>query len=273
MYICLNGGTTGGSLPYEEFVKLAADAGFAGADVDLRWARSAGALRDLFAAHGLRFGGWGLPYDWRAAQWEDGLSELRRQAAIASELGIDSCATWIMPSSPLPFMENWTFHVQRLRPAATILGDRGLRLGLEFVSPFHLRTHFKHEFIFTPGQMLELADAVGPNAGLLIDSFHTHASGTDVAWLATLPASKIVLVHLNDAPAGPLHTIQDGKRLLPGEGAFDLPGFLAAIRRAGYNGPVSLEVFSQSLTQLTPAEAAKKAWAATVRCLEGVALE
>ena len=66
MYVCLNRGTAGGSLPVEQFVKIAADAGFAGADVDLGYAaeKGASALRDLYMKHGLKFGGWG-PADWR----------------------------------------------------------------------------------------------------------------------------------------------------------------------------------------------------------------
>ena len=134
MYICLNRATAGGSLAFEQFVQLAAAAGFQGADVDLGWAaaRSAGALSDLFQSRGLRFGWWGLPYDWRGSEalLDAGLRDLQEMIAIASKLRIDSCCTWVMPSSDLPLSENWRFHVARLKPAAAcdIVGAEAKRV-------------------------------------------------------------------------------------------------------------------------------------------------
>ncbi len=277
MYICLNRATAGGSLAFEQFVQLAADAGFPGADVDLGWAvaRSAGAMSDLFESRGLRFGGWGLPYDWRGQEslLDAGLRDLTDMAAVGSRLRIDSCCTWIMPSSDMPLSENWRFHVARLKPAARVLNEQGLRLGLEFIAPHDLRRYFKHEFIFTPGQMLELADEVGPNVGLLVDSFHCHTSGTPFEQLAKIPSSRIILVHINDVPVRPVHEIEDGNRLLPGEGALDLRAFVRALKQSGYAGPVSVEVFSEELNKLPPLHAARRACSATQQCLEGVNLE
>jgi sugar phosphate isomerase/epimerase len=274
MHICLNRATAGASLPYDEFVKLAADAGFEGADVEPGWARmhSVGAMRDLFASRNLRFGGWGVPFDWRGddeSKRRDGINDLRQFAGYARELDIDACATWIMPSSDRPLIENWNFHVERLKPVARVLADHGLRLGLEFVAPYHLRRHFKHEFIFTPGQMLELAADVGENVGLLVDSFHVNAAGSTWEEISKLPASKIVHVHINDAPEVRLHQLVDDQRLLPGEGALSLRSFLGSLRTAGYNGPVSLEVFSDALKRLDPHDAARRAWTATQATLKG----
>jgi sugar phosphate isomerase/epimerase len=277
MHVCLNRATAGGSLPFDGFVSLAADAGFEGADVELAWARakSPNALRDLFASRNLRFGGWGVPFDWRGddeSKRRDGMKDLDQFAGYARALNIDACATWIMPSSERPFIDNWNLHVERLRPIARVLANHGLRLGLEFVAPYHLRRHFKHEFIFSPGQMLELAADVGDNAGLLIDSFHVHASGSAWEEISKIPASKIVLVHINDAPDVRLHQLVDSQRLLPGEGVLSLRSFLGSLRAAGYNGPVSLEVFSDALKRLDPREAARRAWAATQSALKGTAI-
>lgn len=278
MYISLNRATAGGGLAFEDFVKTASDAGFPAADVELGWARdrSADALRALFQSHHLRFGGWGVPFDWRGDESKlgPGLRDLDEMAKLAAELRIDRCSTWLLPSSDRPLIENWEFHVARLKPVADVLSGHGLRLGLEFVSPHHLRKHFKHEFLFTPSQVLELADAIGSNVGLLIDSFHCHTSGTPWDDIAAIPASKIVLAHFNDAPAGlPLHKIEDKNRLLPGDGCLDLPGFFSALHAAGYDGPVSLEVFSDELAGLDPRVAAGRAWTATERALKGVSLE
>jgi sugar phosphate isomerase/epimerase len=271
MHICLNRATTGGSLPLEKFVDIAASAGFQGADVDLGYAQKNGsaALRDIYESKKMTYGGWGLPFDWRGdpAGLKEGLRTLSEQAKIAGELRIDSCATWLMPSSDLPLIENWRFHVARLGPAAQVLADNGMRLGLEFIGPYHHRRRGKHEFLFTPGQMLELADAIGSNAGLLVDSFHVYTSGTTFEHLSQIPAKRIVLAHLNDAPPGPIGAIQDSNRFLPGEGVIDLNAFMDALAKAGYDGPVSLEVFSAELRKMTPADAAKRAWGAVQKAL------
>ena len=107
--------------------------------------------------------------------------------------------------------------------------------------------------------MLELADAVGPNAGLLVDIFHCHCSGTTWETLAAIPGQRIVLAHLNDAPKVPVAQVNDRNRLLPGQGGLDIAGFLAALHKTGYAGPVSLEVFSNELRAMAPADAAKLA--------------
>jgi len=266
MYICLNRGTTGGGLPLDQFVQLASTAGFHGADVDLGYAQTHGtsALADLYASHNCRFGGWGAP-DWRGTEqaWKTGLEQLPAHAKIAAELKIDSCATWLMPSSELSLIDNFNFHVTRLKPLVSILADHGLRFGLEFVAPYHLRQKFKHEFLFTPRQMLELADAIGPNCGLLVDCFHVHCAGSPMDEVSKIPAGRIVLAHLNDAPKVPVHEVQDGTRVLPGEGSIDTVAYLKALKAAGYTGAVSLEVFSADLKALAPQDAAKKAWDAT----------
>jgi sugar phosphate isomerase/epimerase len=263
-------------LPLEEFVKLAAGAGFAGADVDLGYgvANGVSKLRDLFSRYNLRFGGWNAP-DWRGElrTLDDALPDFTRRCRIAAELNMDSCATWIMPSSDRPFADNWKFHVDRLRTVANILADHGLRFGLEFVSPRHLRRQHPHEFIFTPGQMLELAGEVGPSAGLLVDCFHIHSAGETWERISSIPGDKIVLGHVNDAPNVPISSIVDGERLLPGDGVIDLNAFVAAMRQTGYCGPVSLEVFNVNLRAMPPETAARTAGNAVMRALGKMTFE
>ena len=62
MYACLNRMTSGAGLALEDFVKLSADAGFAGRMwISIMPCSMAPALRDLYAKHNQRFGGWGPP--------------------------------------------------------------------------------------------------------------------------------------------------------------------------------------------------------------------
>ena len=273
MIVCLNRGTTGAEVALDEFVQIAASAGFPGADVDMGWGQGHGleALRDLYAARHMGFGGWNPPIDHRTPprHREKALKDLAAQAAIARKLNIDSCATWIMPSSDLPFLENWNFHVDRLKPVAQVLADHGLRFGLEFVSPYHLRRHGPHEFIYTPGLMLELADAVGPNVGLLVDFWHVHWSATPWKQIGELAKQKIIWCHWSDAPDVPPEQANDGRRLLPGQGVIDFKAAFAALKHTGYDGPVSLEAF-HVVKDLPPQEAARKAWEACRKVLDRI---
>ena len=273
MYVCLNRGTTGGGLSLEEFVQLAAAAGFGGADVDMEWGQKHGlaALRDLYAARHMRFGGWSPPVDQRTepSRKDEELKRLAAQADIARQLQIDTCATWIMPSSDLPFLENWTLHVERLKPVAQVLADRGLRFGLEFVSPYHLRRARRHEFIFTPGLMLELADAIGPNVALLVDFWHVHWSATPWRQISELPKEKIIWCHWSDAPNVSPEQANDGRRLLPGQGVIDFKAAFAALKHAGFDGPISLEAF-HVVQALPPQDAARKGWQACQSVLQRV---
>jgi sugar phosphate isomerase/epimerase len=271
VYYCLNRGTLKRGLSLEQFLDAAALAGFEGADVDMDFALREGVdkLQEMYTLRSLRYGGWGPP-DWRNEldKAKDGLEMLKKFAVIAKEIDADSCCTYIMPSSDRRFMENWRFHIERLKPVAWTLAEQGLRLGLEFVAPHHLRKHGEHEFIFTPGQMLELAADVGPNVGLLIDCFHVYCSGVSMKTIGVLPRERIVLVHLNDAPKGvDVPDVKDGERVLPGEGAIDLVDFVREIDATGYEGPCSVEVFSESLRAMDERAAAKLAWDATRRSM------
>lgn len=88
------------------------------------------------------------------------------------------------------------------------------------------------------------------NGGMLVDSWHFFRSGSDLALLARLPAGAITGIQISDAPAQPERDLDHAMvhdRLLPGEGALDLAGFLAALRANGTTAPVGVEVFSDAL--------------------------
>jgi sugar phosphate isomerase/epimerase len=60
-----------------------------------------------------------------------------------------------------------------------------------------------------------------------------------------------VHVHVNDAPAGVAVDQQvDNRRQLPAtSGVIDLKGFINALVKIGYDGPVEVEPFDQELRQ------------------------
>jgi sugar phosphate isomerase/epimerase len=241
----------------EQLIDLASRYGFDCVDWSARdlVERSGGAeqARGLLREKNVVIGAIGLPVNWRSTEekFRAGLGRLVEEAEAACELGVTRCCTYILPSvdqSPAHFMAVAT---RRLRLCARILGAYGIRFGLEFVGPHHLRTAWKHAFIRTLQETLDWIEAIGePNVGLLLDSFHWHTTGLTTADIEALSAEQIVHVHLNDAKDVPIEEVLDNDRLYPGEGVIDLAGFLRALHRIGYRGPVSQEI----LTRTPPAE-------------------
>lgn len=217
--------------------------------------RGAAAVKADFAAAGIRPAHWGLPVAWRdEARWQDDLAALPRLAAAAASIGAPRTATY-MPSGSdeRPYQENFAWHVSRLRAIAEVLAEAGCRLGIEYIGPKTFRAAFRHEFIYTLPATLELIDAIGTgNVGLMLDSWHLFASGGSLQDLASLTNDQIVVVHVNDAPAGiPWDEQIDTVRALPMEtGVIDLVGFMHALQTIGYDGSVMPEPFSQRLVEL-----------------------
>jgi sugar phosphate isomerase/epimerase len=260
-------------LSLSEAIALAHDAGFAGLAFDSRAAARAvdedglAAVQEQFNRAGVKPALWNLPVSWRNDdQWQADLRDLPRLAATARALGATRTTTY-MPSgsNERAYRENFDWHVARLRPIAEVLRDEGCRFGIEFIGPMTFRAAFRHEFIFTLEGVMELIAAIGTgNVGVLLDSWHLYTCGGTLADLAPLTNDDVVVVHVNDAPAGiALDEQIDTVRALPVEtGVIDLVGFMRALREMGYDGPVMPEPFSQRLNDLAatdPGAAAREA--------------
>ena len=262
MYRCLSPGCVGISLAWDACLPLAKAAGFEGIDVPVTADLDVARCKQLLAEHGLRAGGMGLSFDFRAdeATYRKGFATFEPIVRKAVQIGQTRFVMWILSfSDDRPMKENFRFHVERLGPAARILAEHGCTLGLEFLGPQTLRAGHRYGFVRTLEHMLDLCEAVGPNTGLLLDSWHWHMSlGTREDILALAPR-QVVYVHINDAPAGiPIEQQQDCVRRVPGEtGVIDLPGFLDALRRIQYDGPVVPEPFVAELATLPPAQTAQ----------------
>ncbi|GAA3667808.1 sugar phosphate isomerase/epimerase and 4-hydroxyphenylpyruvate domain-containing protein [Microbacterium marinilacus] len=98
-------------------------------------------------------------------------------------------------------------------------------------------------------RIVEQADR--PNLGVCLDSFHILSRGHDPSGIEEIPGDRIFFLQLADAPELDMDLLSWSRhhRLFPGEGAFDLTGFLSHVLRAGYAGPLSLEVFNDTFRQ------------------------
>ena len=85
-----------------------------------------------------------------------------------------------------------------------------------------------------------------PNLGVVLDSFHACVRGNPIEPMAALPADRIALAQIADAPAIQMDPLSLSRhyRCYPGQGEYPLIDFLDAITRSGYRGPVSLEIFN-----------------------------
>lgn len=226
---------------------------------------------DEMKARGIRYGAAGLPVDFRGDEdrFRRDLEQLPRRAELLRRLGVTRAATWITPGHPeLPYADNFERHRKRLGEAARILKDHGLRLGLEFVGPKTSRDRYRHPFIHDQKGMMDLVAAIGTgNVGLLLDSWHWYTSRGTVEDLRKLSNADVVHVHVNDAPAGiPVDEQVDNRRKLPATtGVIDLKGFVNALVRIGYDGPVECEPFDQELDAMEDRAALERTRAALDR--------
>ncbi len=105
------------------------------------------------------------------------------------------------------------------------------------------------------------------NGGLLLDIWHMTRGGVAYADFATVPSQWIKAIELNDATADLVGDMMDdssNRRCLPGEGEFDVPGFLRHVRETGYAGPYGVEIASAAHRKLPIAEAAQRSYDATI---------
>ncbi|MCC3371641.1 sugar phosphate isomerase/epimerase [Cohnella sp. REN36] len=246
-----------------QLIELAGKYGFGTVDINAEWLVSRYGVegaKALLAEHGVEVGSIGLPVEWRSSEeaFLEGMKVLAAHADAARALGCTRCCTYILPSTDDPAAHFMALATRRLRACAQLLGVYGIRLGLEFVGPHHLRTAWANPFIWSMEQTLDWIDAIGePNVGLLLDAYHWHTNGLKPADIEALRPDQIVHVHLNDAPDVPIEEALDNGRLYPGEGVIDLKGFLQALRKIGYDGPVAQEILTREPPQGTPDELAR----------------
>jgi sugar phosphate isomerase/epimerase len=109
--------------------------------------------------------------------------------------------------------------------------------------------------------------AATANGGLAIDTWHMAKLGIAPGDLRRIPSEYLSWVELSD---GQIENMRDpvdetvNHRRLPGEGEFDLPGYVEVCRELGYAGPWGVEVLSAELRSLPIEEAFARAYETTV---------
>lgn len=135
---------------------------------------------------------------------------------------------------------------------ADMAAPRGLTIGYEpLASSRHVRD------IAAAGEIVRRAGRA--NLGLVFGALHFFAGGGTLDALAALEGVNLTLVHLADAPTARPDPAEMARsfRLFPGQGVLPLEAVHARLAAMGYDGPVSLEAFSDETRALPPREIAQ----------------
>lgn len=122
-------------------------------------------------------------------------------------------------------------------------------------------------------QVLNITRGAGArNGGIMLDNLHLLRIGIDSGEIVRkLKASDLIGVEINDGTLAMPLKFEDSvvnKRLLPGDGEFDIAAFLQAVWSVGYDGPIGVEVLNEYIRKWDLKTAATEAFAKTQRVVE-----
>lgn len=111
-----------------------------------------------------------------------------------------------------------------------------------------------------------VAEAGVANGGLLVDTWHYFRGPSTDDQLRAIPPAGVVGIQINDADRDVVGSIVEDSihlRRLPGEGSFDLVGFLRLLDELGVTAPIAIEVIADAQAALPLDEAARRAFDTT----------
>jgi sugar phosphate isomerase/epimerase len=135
------------------------------------------------------------------------------------------------------------------------LAERGIRAAVEYLPSM--------TNIPDAASAWRLVETAGrDNGGLCVDSWHHARSGESLEALAAIPADRVFGVQFDDGPAAqidPDYRVDCMTyRQVPGEGSFDLEGFVRTLDGMGVTAAYAVEVISSELDRLPADEVARR---------------
>ncbi|MFF0991007.1 bifunctional sugar phosphate isomerase/epimerase/4-hydroxyphenylpyruvate dioxygenase family protein [Kocuria nitroreducens] len=240
--VCLSG-------TLEEKMHAAAAAGFDGIEVfeqDLVVSPSSPEeIRELAGQLGLGLDLYQPFRDFEAVGPEQLAANLRRAEAkfrLMNRLGTETLL--VCSNVATAEIDDDEVMAGQLRQLGGLAARYGVRLAYEALAWGRFVDDFERA-----QRIVDLADH--PSVGTCLDSFHILSRAWDPAPIEDVAAEKIFFVQLADAPLLSLDVLSWSRhhRVFPGEGGFDMVGFMSHLVRAGYDGPVSLEIFNDAFRQ------------------------
>ncbi|MBC1318260.1 2-keto-myo-inositol isomerase [Listeria booriae] len=151
--------------------------------------------------------------------------------------------------------------IEVLQELSSIAESHGVKIALEFVGhPECTINTFEDAY--------DIVQAVKrDNVGLVFDSFHFHAMGSNIQNLKNADGSKIFIFHIDDTEDFQIGLLTDDDRVWPGHGAIDLEAHITTLKQIGYSDVVSVELFRPEYYQLTAEETIEKAKTTTLEVI------
>jgi 4-hydroxyphenylpyruvate dioxygenase len=250
--VCLSGTLT-------EKLRAAADAGFDGVEIFEPDLVASTASPEEVVALAARLGlSLDLYQPFRDAEgvtepeFDRVLHRARAKFALMQRLGIDTML--VCSNVGTATIDDDEVSAGQLRRLGEEAAAHGVRLAYEALAWGRYVDDYRRAW-----RIVELADHDA--VGVCLDSFHILSRGHDPAAIERIPGEKIFYLQLADAPALTMDVLSWSRhhRLFPGEGAFDLGAFVGHVLRAGYAGPLSLEVFNDVFRQTDVVRTARQA--------------
>ncbi|WP_163832429.1 sugar phosphate isomerase/epimerase family protein [Spartinivicinus ruber] len=248
--------------------KLASYYGFEGVNLDItrliQEQLTVTDVKQLLAAYQLRPAAFSLDaymYCFHSEkEYLSSLHDFAEQAAFAHQIGSEIALFYIPPfSNNLPFNDYFQLMVKRLKQLKPILIEHNIKIGFEFIGPIETRLATAYDFIHTIDGVRALiasADLYG-YAGFKLDVHHWQYSGAGLLDLKHLDKDYLVYVELNDALQGyNLFNMPEFTRELPlATGVTDIAGFVQVLKNKGYDGPVAVEPWNDTIRKMPLKEA------------------
>ncbi|WP_156945188.1 sugar phosphate isomerase/epimerase family protein, partial [Arthrobacter sp. I3] len=172
-------------------------------------------------------------------------ANLRRADAkfrLMSRLGMDTML--LCSNVGTATIDDDELRAAQLSRLADLAGDHGVKVAYEALAWGKYVNDYEHAH-----RLVGMVDH--PNLGTCLDSFHILSRDWDTAPIEAFDPEKIFFVQVADAPKLSMDVLSWSRhyRVFPGEGQFELAKFMGHVVRAGYTGPVSLEVFNDVFRQ------------------------
>jgi sugar phosphate isomerase/epimerase len=183
------------------------------------------------------------------------LEQFEIQAKNACAIGCGLALKYLPPfSNHLNFNNHFKLYSTRLEKIKPILLEYNLKIAFEFIGPAQTRLNSKYDFVHTIDGVRSLISSSNTYGyiGFKLDIHHWQHSGATVLDLMHLDKEYILYVELNDGLQGyNSFYMPEFIRTLPLEtGVNDVKGFLNAIYKNGYRGPVAVEPWSPYIASL-----------------------
>lgn len=129
----------------------------------------------------------------------------------------------------------------------------GISIALEYVPYFDIGD------ISTAWEVVRRAERA--NSGVLVDSWHHVRGGGTADDVRAVPAERIIAIQVNDGLAKLVGTLREDtihRRVMPGDGVFDLTNFVDILVAHGVHAPWCVEVPGDLAEGLTAVDAARR---------------